>query len=148
MRPLQPSAKASGGVPVECVAVQQAATGIKTFEFRAPKGLRYQPGMYVSFDLQVGLVSQSQSMLSPLWWQGRVRHKPCTTDPAPDIHATRTELAQAFPFARQSKLGTGVSGTTGVYLLFGLLWQGLEGDGVITNRTWTVSSHPDETAAR
>jgi hypothetical protein len=26
--------------------------------------------------------------------------------------------------------------------------KGLEGDGVITNRTWTVSSHPDETAAR
>jgi hypothetical protein len=41
-------------VLVECVAVRQAAVGIKTFEFRAPKALRYQPGMYVSFDLQVG----------------------------------------------------------------------------------------------
>ena len=39
---------------MECVAVRRAADGIKTFEFRAPKGLRYQPGMYVSFDLQVG----------------------------------------------------------------------------------------------
>jgi hypothetical protein len=26
--------------------------------------------------------------------------------------------------------------------------KGLEGDGVIINRTWTVSSHPDETAAK
>ncbi len=52
---LQPAAQASGGVPVECVAVRRAAEGIKTFEFKAPKGLRYQPGMYVSFDLQVWL---------------------------------------------------------------------------------------------
>lgn len=52
---LQPAAQASGSVPVECMAVRQAAQGIKTFEFKAPKGLRYQPGMYVSFDLQVGL---------------------------------------------------------------------------------------------
>lgn len=38
---------------VTCVGVKDEAAGIKSFFFRAPPGLRYLPGQYASFEIEV-----------------------------------------------------------------------------------------------
>lgn len=74
--PQSAAAAATQTQQVECVSRRLEAQDIVTFEFRAPLGLSYKPGMYASFDLEVRLICKIWGASTALkaWRLSGMRH--------------------------------------------------------------------------
>ena len=130
----------------------------------------YKPGQYASFDFQVRRSSHPSpcacrhAFASPgTWEQAAVLQAPSVR------YCTACRRSQAFAYFtcslpwHQRVVSYGQAAWCRLHypawwiLLYSkqyskqtIIWhvfsQGLEGAGKVTNRTWTISSHPDETA--